>query len=285
MELKGFLLINKAFKLDTEEVLMAKDYPWNEVKNEYIVLTSEGKTKVLDILAEKHNIPYNTLNARVQRDGWREYANKLEAKSADKLIDKVTAAKLKHIQIGNELIDIGMKTLRNAGELKNGDAVDAVRLGSTMIKDVLMPANAVSQAPITVVFQAYKDGLISRPKEVNVIDITEVSASPVSQEVSNSTIQDSLTGKFPPEVAPDNYSPFDTQNVVINEMPKNKNADTISEISVSIGVPNKPLTLEEIEAQELKKLGHTHFNGKGAKDKPNYLDFLTDLPRPKDSNG
>ena len=89
---------------------MAKDYPWNEVKNEYIVLTSEGKTKVLDILAEKHNIPYNTLNARVQRDGWREYANKLEAKSADKLIDKVTAAKLKHIQIGNELIDIGMKT-------------------------------------------------------------------------------------------------------------------------------------------------------------------------------
>jgi len=131
-------------------------YNWKELQKEWLT----GKYKTLTAFSDTHNIKYATLMKQASK--WRAKVEKIEALSITKTADRLSAIQAKHIQIGEDMIDIGMSALVCA-TINSSSAIDAIKVGADLQKDILMPKGEEAKQPITIIFQALQSGELKRP--------------------------------------------------------------------------------------------------------------------------
>lgn len=142
-------------------------YNWKELRAEWLT----GKYISLKVFAEQHNIKYSALMHQAGK--WRERSKKIEELTITKTADRLATMQAKHIKVGEDMIDLGMTALISA-TINSSSAIDAIRVGADLQKDILMPKGEEQKQPITIVFQALQTGELKRPTIVEVTQEAEI---------------------------------------------------------------------------------------------------------------
>lgn len=156
-------------------------YNWQKLKLEFV--KSNMSIKAFGI---KHSIPYDTLAKKASK--WRKIIKSIKIKADQKLIqnaaDKLVDMQNRHVEIGKEMQEIGMAELRTS-YLEGTDAINAIKVGTQIEKDILQPTDQDMKQPVTIIFQALTDGQLKRPVEI--IDV-KAEVEEVEQPAPNITM-------------------------------------------------------------------------------------------------
>lgn len=132
-----------------------------------------GKYATKTEMCKELGLNYNSFCIKSAK--WSQDEDKIKDKAMDKAADQLAAMQIRHIEVGNELIDMGMDNLKNK-KLNNVEALNAVRLGTSVVKEVLVKDDKQIGGGVTIQFIALQNGDVPRPKivEAEVIDSVDI---------------------------------------------------------------------------------------------------------------